>query len=178
MSKFKKVLMFACCCVPIATFPLAGEGYYNIQREVIEELDFKGSIDLEGVEVKKTTKVQGAAKIEGGRFSDVMVSGLLDVEDAKIQGNAEVVGELDAESTEFQQQLTFTGEELELKSSTANDIIIKVNGSKKHIQRLHIKEGSKVSGNITFESGNGEVVIDEESSFSGNLEGGKVVEEA
>ncbi|MCH1429452.1 MAG: hypothetical protein GWP59_08975 [Chlamydiales bacterium] len=178
MSKFKKVLLLTCCYIPATVFSFTGEGYHNIQREVIEDLDFKGSIDLEGVEVKKTTKVQGAAKIEGGRFLDLIVSGVLDVEDAKIQGNTEVIGELDAESTEFQQQLMFTGEELELKSSTANDIVIKVNGSKKHIQRLHIKEGSKVSGNITFESGNGEVVIDEESSFSGNLEGGKIVEEA
>ncbi|SCA58709.1 hypothetical protein AB751O23_AL_00090 [Chlamydiales bacterium SCGC AB-751-O23] len=178
MRNFKYLILlstFSICSILLA---ITGEGSSSFFNQTIDNLDFKGTVDLDDVNVKKDMHVQGIAKIEGGKIFNLQVEGILEIEDSIVEGDVNIVGELEAENTQFMKTLIFIGEELELKKTQAQDIILKKPNESKLTQRVRVREGSVVQGNIIFESGDGEVILDNDSRFLGNVQGGRVVSEA
>ncbi|MBP7189828.1 MAG: hypothetical protein KA998_01075 [Rickettsiaceae bacterium] len=128
-----------------------------------------GSITADGLRASEGI-IHGTAT-----FSNVEIAKNIDVYGAfvaksvNIAGKSIVYGNLSAENSKFQ-DIHLEAERATFLGTTARNIVVKA--SKKHKkQTITLKGNSEITGTIVFESGNGEVIVDETAKILGQTKG-------
>ena len=88
-----------------------------------------------------------------------------------MKGDACVKGAFFSENTDFQKNLEIDADRIILNNTKVQSIRIKLSGNK---QILILDKGTKVSGEIVFESGKGDIFLSNDSSIAGEIAGGEV----
>jgi len=168
-----------------------------------DSLAVKGPLDFIKLKIKGKTEISGPCRGEDGEFGDVVihgpfegtkiiaeslhVDGTVALEDFKIKGNVSINGPLKAKVGSFQ-DINTVNTPVALYDVSVNNINVKKDSGKisndpvnneGYGKNNEIKLAGKtiVSGNITFESGDGVVFIrDKTAQFKGKIIGGKIRE--
>lgn len=164
-----------------------------------DSLKVNGPLKFTELKIKGKTEISGPCKGEDGEFENVVihgpfegrkikansldVNGPVDIEDFKITGDVNINGPLKAKHGSFK-DINAAHTPIQLYSVTVNNINVKKEDSKKVStnnndtnNEIKLAGDTIVSGNITFESGNGVVFIrDKTAQLKGKVIGGKIRE--
>ncbi len=117
--------------------------------------------------------------INGGvKFKDVstagkaVINGKVELDHSKFDNTLNVNGHLSAKDSNFAKMVTMKSTDAEFENCNLQDITVQ-KSSTDPVQTIKLK-GTKVSGNITFESGKGVVEQDATSTIEGKVKGGTV----
>jgi hypothetical protein len=160
-----------------------------------DSLKVNGSLYFNELKIKGKTEVSGPCNGEEGEFTNIVVHGPVEVskikaesldvdgpvtiEDFKIKGDVNINGPLKAKNGSFN-DLNTVHTPVQLYSVTVNNINVKKDrGHNKsdNANEIKLAGNTVVSGNITFESGDGIVFIrDKTAQLKGKVIGGKIKE--
>lgn len=177
-------------------------GPANLNKIKADSLTVKGLFNFSQLKVKGDTEISGPTSGEEGEFANVIIHGSfwgskikvanLDVdgdvtiEDFKISGNVNINGPLKAKKGSFN-DINAVNTPIALYDVTVNNITVKKDNNKDSNTNAKSDDGNSneiklagntiVSGNITFESGDGIVFIrDKTAQLKGKIIGGKIKE--
>lgn len=160
-----------------------------------DTLTINGSLEFTEIKIKDKTVISGPCSGEDGEFSEVVIHGPFEgsrikanslqvdgdvaLEDFKISENVNISGSLKAKNGSFK-DINSVYSPLALYNVTVNNIIVKKNNGQNGEEsntEIKLAGNTIVSGDITFESGNGVVFIrDKTAQLKGKVIGGKIKE--
>ncbi len=139
-------------------------------KESFDALKVDGMLALDGTTIEGLLEVNGMLMAEWANIGELRVNGMAKFRDSTIRGKTAVSGMLKAKRTKFQGMVTIASQMLLLASSEADSITVrKIPG--RAVQTLILLDGTTVDGDVIFESGRGEVVMDASSKILGNVRG-------
>ncbi len=153
-------------------------GSYKISNNIVSsKLKVNGEATLkDNTIVKDIIIVNGQLKAFNTIFeSDVFANGVATLEYCSLKGNASFSGNISTNNCLFLNGLTLLAQKAHFSKCSINSIFVKKITYAKVVQTVILANGSTVSGDITFESGIGEVYIDSSSEIKGALNGGKKI---
>ncbi len=163
----------------LLTLLLAVSPLSAVDREIhgqrIEDLTFKGSLDLHRSESEGLLQVLGTLNASDSTLDEVEVKGTLLLKNCIVTGEVAILGTFIAERSRFDEPIFAFTKEMEFNCSRVDSIHINKVGHTPLTQIVKLKNGTVVEGNITFESKNGEIWLYKESRFLGAVVGGKIV---
>lgn len=148
-------------------------------------LEVNGPLEFSRLDVKENAEIHGPFKGFKGMFDILSVKGPVSV-DHLIANEFIIEGPLTATSLEVRKRLSVKGP-VEITEGTLDRLVVegkKIVLDKVKVNEIHIKDteskavlllkgNSKVEGNVTFESGDGEVKLESGSRINGSVHGGK-----
>lgn len=143
--------------------------------ESVSNVKANGSAKLDGTTVSNLTEVNGKLTANDSTLNELNVNGSANLESCTIQGNASISGSLKGKDNTFEDTLTISSENTTLSSSSLQSIEVRKVNSSDDKQVIRLEKNTSVEGDITFASGNGEVIIDASSEVLGNVIGGTVI---
>lgn len=154
-------------------------GSHKYGQETMVAFDVNGSLELNGTVILGNLIVNGYLSAKKTEIGFLEVNGAAELKECKIISGAIINGALEAEKSIFQKELSIAAETTVLRSTTAESIIIRQlekNPAQERnpIQILELRDGTRINGSISFESGEGEVIISADSEIIGDVKGGKV----
>jgi hypothetical protein len=102
------------------------------------------------------------------------INGKLIITNSTIWGPLHILGEITAKSSNFKGDIFAAGDKYKFTKCTLENTIVQANKSNT-IQKIIIRNHSKINGNIEFEQGNGIVEIDSTSTIHGKVIGATVI---
>lgn len=150
----------------------SGMGKYGV--EVIDSIDGAGLVKLQGTSVKDVL-VSGSLVSQGAKLGSLQIQGEANLRDTTVAGETTITGFLQTHSSTFEKPVSVcTGKAL-FTHTKIHSITVRKEPSFKGKQIIELKQGTTVAGNVHFESGKGEVHIDASSRIEGKVTGGKVI---
>lgn len=129
-----------------------------------------GPLNFQKLQVKKMGEVIGPVKGKQGDFLRLDIVGPVKIEETHI-GALFMTGSLFAKKSTIE-NLDITSEKIVLKDTTIGNIIVRQSSKNKNkLQRIHLRQGSIVKGDVIFESGNGYIDIKNSSKIYGKVKG-------
>ncbi len=132
-------------------------------------------LSLTAMNVLYTTEsfisAQGTLELKGIKLDNLEVNGAAKLTDVVISKETEVNGSLRANDCTFD-DISIATDILELKHCSVSKIIMRPS-SGTLIQKVILRQGSSVKGNIEFTTGTGEVYFYDSSIIEGNILNGK-----
>ncbi len=149
-------------------------GSFEVSHRVImDKLTINGKAKLgPDTFAEDSITVNGTLEASGTSFqSELVVNGPSKLEQCKINHTSHFSGVVNAIGSQFFKDLKLRTHKssfsnCKLDTMTVQEIPFVTK------QVIHLKNGSLVAGDVTFESGHGEVVIDESSNVQGMVYGG------
>jgi len=142
-------------------------------RAILDKLKINGEARLgEGTLVQEPMTINGRLYAMGTTFqSKLVANGPSTLSHCKLEDTVHASGVVTARSSQFFKNLTLrthksTFSNCQLNTMTVQEIPY---GTK---QVIHLMKGSIMTGDVTFESGHGEVVVDKTSEVQGTVHGG------
>lgn len=134
-----------------------------------------GLLDVKGSHINGDTSFSGALDAKNGVFRKIDGNGMAKFEDSSIQEESKFKGSISSKNTKFEKNIHIYSNTASFDNSTAKQSVVfhKLKTDKR--QRLFLRNGSVVSGEVNFRSGNGEVVLEKGSKVEGKVVGGKIV---
>lgn len=147
------------------------------QCTVNEKLKINGAATLgQHTIVKKLITVNGQFEATGTTFEDdLFVNGTTDIKSSTLKRKAHFSGNLTARDCHFTNSIILLAHDASFINCQIDDIIIHGLPYVKAPQKIRLFKGCEVSGDITFESKNGEVWVEKSSQIHGNVNGGKII---
>jgi cytoskeletal protein CcmA (bactofilin family) len=169
-NRYKKMHEVA---APVAMEGQAGtfEGATDLKDKTFDTLQIKGDAKLESVQVTNDATITGLLDAKKLNAKQLNVTGNANIDEATVEA-ANVTGMLNAKGCTIQ-DLSVTSESSMMDSCKVKKITVKkVEGSEKP-QVLELNN-SQVEGDVTFEAGNGEVVLKGDARVAGAVVGGAI----
>lgn len=155
-----------------------------------QTLNIHGPFDFKKIDVTKSSDVSGPMRGEEGHFANLSVTGSLEAEKITtetlsvigpatlkyftVKGHADIKGPLVSQKGHLQ-DVTYMSKG-DLTDTTVKNIVVKHNNAhadKHEKDVLELKGTTAVTGDITFESGQGEIITEgKDISISGKIKGG------
>lgn len=131
-------------------------GKLNAKESILHELTINGDSKLKDVTLSGPTSINGH----------------LEAQDSKFNGPVTIHGHLSAKGSSFKEPIKVRSTNTNFENSTLHDITIEKSrsGEKEYLNL----EGTKIEGNVKFESGTGIVRLDDKSSITGKVTGATV----
>lgn len=139
-------------------------------------LDAYGPVSLAKVKVDGKTVAHGSLDIKESELNDLEVNGSVSLHSTVVKGHTIISGSLTADTKSEMHDISISTNEMTIRDSVANNIIVRKNNSSeiKH-QTVYLEGATQIKGNITFEQGNGEVIIHDPARFDGKVIGGEIL---
>lgn len=151
-------------------------GSANLEHDSYISLIVHGSADLEDVKISKDLDVNGSLKAEDCTFKEVVVHGAGSFEECKISGLIRVLGSADFDDCKLK-KVEITSSSTEFEECKVSEILMKKNSSILNSSQKVTLKDTVVSGDVTFEQGNGIVVLKDGAKVKGKVVGGKIVKD-
>ena len=149
-------------------------GTADLNQVEAKTLSVTGPLKFHKIEISDKTTVIGPLSGKEGKFGRLNVTGTMDVSKIQVNGDTKIIGTLEATDATFK-NIEITTHKLELTNTLVNDIHIKKNPTSDKEQTLTIHGKSTVMGDITFDSGKGQIKVDKSVDLKGAIKGGNVV---
>ncbi|MFZ4772594.1 MAG: hypothetical protein ACOYK9_01205 [Chlamydiia bacterium] len=164
-------------------------GNVTYGKVTISEVNANGNVHLAGTKVSGSLNVNGNLKASDARLEKMTVNGEVLLENCtikkmevngkmtltkcSIEQKSQINGFVSATNCKFAGELVVASKKMVFDSCQIRSLSIpKESGSQ--IQVVELKGATRVAGSITFESGNGEVVLSSMSKVDGKVSGGKI----
>ncbi len=147
------------------------EGFTKLNDKTFDKLQVMGDAELENVQVTNEATITGMLTAKKLTAKQLQVTGNAKLDEATVEG-AHIMGMLDAKACTIQ-DLAITTESSMLNACKVKTVMVKkVEGSEKP-QVLEL-DNTVIEGDVTFEAGNGEIVLKGDSRVAGAIIGGAV----
>ncbi len=162
-------------------------GSADLSNHSFENLTVSGSADLKDLKVDKDLIVSGSFEGKNITADNISASGSASLENINVKNNLKVSGSFEGKNITVEGKTKISGgmivskgnftdieisaSRIKLFDSKSHNILILESDSK---QKLELKN-STISGDITFESGKGEIYLDSDSKILGKVDGAKVI---
>jgi hypothetical protein len=133
----------------------------------IATMQVNGKTSLDHCSIE-SLQVHGKTSIDSCSVGAMEVYGKALLDNCSIKNKSSVTGSLDARSSTFADELTVAPEKVVFKSCSLSSLRIAEAKGSKRAQVVELKETTNVNGSITFERGNGEVILGSNCVISGN----------
>lgn len=141
-----------------------------LKDKKMDEIKVFGAADVESVTAKKVD-VNGALRAKKLTVDEgVAVHGAVTVSETVVKGNVEVSGGLEAIGSTLQ-DVSIAGA-ASLVDTTAKSV--RFTGTEGE-QKLRLSGKTEVAGDVVFDNGKGEVLLEKGAVVKGQVKGGKVV---
>lgn len=169
------------------------QGRAEINNTQLDKLKVYGKFLISESTVKGNLKVRGKFQASTTTFeAKVHTMGRFKVQDAVFQKQVKVIGSIEANQTYFADKLTAIAQQIGLYDVTAQDLYIKNSkreleiwgkkykflsflfGKKEEPTVIRLSGKTVVKGSITFEAGDGIVLLGDEAIIEGQVIGGVV----
>ena len=149
-------------------------GNMNCGKGNVESLEANGAVNLNGTNVLGETVINGLLMAEDSNFNGVDVNGNAEFIQCSINHDALIKGALKASSSKFNGSLGIYSNATRL-INTLVDGDIHVYHTNPAKQVVYLDNFSRVTGNVVFDDGQGEVVLRGQSKVEGKIIGGNAV---
>lgn len=129
---------------------------------------------LEGTEILGTVSVNGSLNAEESAIGSLQVNGQVDLKNCLINNTTTINGSLNAVNTKFQKELSVTSQKIILGTCSIDTLIVREVKGYDGTQVIDLRSGTKVTGPIIVESGNGEIWLSSNSEISDRVSEAKV----
>lgn len=150
-------------------------GYQRYGKETVDSIQGNGSIILEGTKVLGLILVNGSLNAEESAIGSLQVNGQVDLKNCLVNNTATINGSLNADNTKFQKELSVASQRITLRTCSVDSLIVREVGGYDGVQVIDLRSGTKITGPIVVESGNGEIWLSSNSEISEQISGAKVV---
>lgn len=158
------------CCPLQSKNTYCGARYFGAEH--LGTIEILGATELDGTNVEHLT-VYGNLQAQKAIIGTLMVNGSVYLENSVVQYEAMIQGFLEASTTTFN-KIIIASTEVIFRATTIKDIIVR-NNQGSGISRVKLNNGSHITGSVTFESGDGEILLSADSSVSGRVKGGRII---
>lgn len=150
---------------------------FSLQDEELDDYKVSGSVRMNHCLAQGFTKINGTLSAQNRcLFEDLAVNGDCSLKQCVVKGGLYARGILVLDYTLVQEDIIAPAREINLlQTRVSGDITVKKVNNFPGKQIVHIRRGSSVDGNITFDSKNGEVHLYKGSKFLGATVGGKII---
>ncbi len=149
-----------------------GFGVCNYGKENVPSVVCVGPTVLKETTVSGDVKVAGSLKALNVSMGSMMITGSTDIQNVKVNGFADVTGNLTADGAEFKQGLSVSASKILLSHSKIDgELIVNSQTTKPY---LKMQCGSIVTGTVTFEGMEGVVQITDDSVVQGKIVNGSI----
>jgi len=134
-------------------------------KETVSSIQVNGSVVLNEAEILGLVQVNGSLKADASKIHTLQVNGQANLNSCVIHDTAIVNGSLSAKNTQFQQELSVSSEKIILKMCSVNSLVVRKTSGTTRTEIVDLRDGTRVKGTVTVESGNGEVWISSNSEL-------------
>jgi len=139
-------------------------GYINVTGEInLNKIKIAGPATITGNFLSKNVELTSTAKMIG----------ITKCDSCAFHSSADFVGELTIKNSQFDSNISIEAKEAEFTNTRLQNIYIKK--SPQHDEETVVLAKNSSVKNITFEDGNGRVIVSTGSHITGRVDGGKVV---
>ena len=142
---------------------------------IAEEANIIGPVNGSLGKFKKLDVI-GPVELQKSEIDSLNVVGPINLKNVNIIKDANIVGSLEAKKSIFH-DIIITAETIKLSETNAGNITIKINSQILYLkgkQILEINNKTIISGNITFESKMGKIIISKDSRINGKVIGAEI----
>jgi hypothetical protein len=150
------------------------KGYQKYGKETVDAIQANGSLILEETNILGLVSVTGSLNADGSAIGSLQVNGQADLKNCLIDKTTTINGSLNADHTKFQNELSVTSQKTTLVTCSVSSLTIRKVKGFDGTQIIDLRSGTKVTGPITVESGNGEIWLSANSEISDQVSGAKV----
>lgn len=151
------------------------EVYYgptNLNRQSFENLTIYGPADINECTVTQLADFKGPVKASKSTFQTVHVDGLAKLDRSTVLEEVFINGPLNAEDCKIH-SISIASTGLSLTHCKVDRVLVRKNGNSEP-QRVYLGKETTV-GAITFERGNGQVIMGDPTAVVNDVKGGSVV---
>ncbi len=182
MKKFKTLLLLLIAFSFVATLfaedpapKQQAAGLTSYGAETIDTLNASGLIKLNGTTIRTLAQVRGSLLATSARLSSLEVYGEANLNNTTLSQPSTIIGYLRAQNSNFPSLLTLGAQKATFTACKLSSLTIRKDDSFKGKQIIELKQGTEVTGPITFESGKGEVHVYSTSHVYQPITGGKLI---
>lgn len=150
-------------------------GYQKYGKETVDSIKGNGSVLLEGTKVLGLVLVNGSLNAEESAIGSLEVNGKVDLKNCLVNNTATINGSLSGDNTKFQKELSVASQKITLRTCSVDSLIVREVSGYDGIQVIDLRSGTKITGHVVVESGNGEIWLSSNSKISDQVSGAKVV---
>lgn len=150
-------------------------GYQSYGKETVNSIQGNGSVVLDGTKVLGLVQVNGSLEADEAAIDSLQINGQATLKNCLIKNGASINGSLAADNTKFQKELSVASQKIILRTCSVESLTVRQVAGFEGIQIIDLKSGTKVTGPIVVESGNGEVWLSSNSEALGEISGAKVI---
>lgn len=137
-------------------------------------LTTNGMASIDNTIISGKTQTSGYLKANNSKFESLKSNGQAVLSNCTIEKDAAINGQLMAESTIFNNNLNLHSSQSKLSDSRVNKNVHVYHSNSK--QSMLLLKGSTIDGDVIFDDGNGEIIMDKSSQINGSVIGGKVIQ--
>ncbi|MBL0941135.1 MAG: hypothetical protein IBJ00_00135 [Alphaproteobacteria bacterium] len=168
-------------------------GFARYEKKNISKVQVYGPAVFEGTTVTETAQISGPMNAEDARFKNLVVNGPCNlkgsfineavlngpvkVQKVTVTGKIEINGPLKARDSHFKGPISIAARKITFEGSDATNLELRTSRNAEDKKgQIVILKNSIISGNITFEEGNGKVFLTRGSKVKGQVKGGQLIE--
>lgn len=140
------------------------EGYLNYGNEILNSVQVNGYVTLNGTTILQQLQVNGSLSANQAQIGAMMVNGQASLNNCTVKNKSVVAGSLTAMLSTFSDEITLASDNSTFDACTIASIRVRKNNAIP--PTIELKGKTKVTGLITFESGNGQVIASPDSQIS------------
>lgn len=172
-----KLLAFlmATCCLYAQPANQSAEGYLTYGNETLNSVQVNGFVTLNGTTILQQLQVNGSLSANQAQIGAMIVNGQASLNNCTVKNKSTVAGSISAMLSTFNDEITLDSNNSTFDACTIASIRVRKNKNNAIPPTIELKGKTKVSGMITFESGNGQVIASPDSQItSQQLTGGEL----
>lgn len=150
-------------------------GYQRYGKETVDAIQANGSVVLEGTKVLGLVSVNGSLNAEESAIGNLHINGQVDLKNCLIDNTTTINGGLNADNTKFEKELSVASQKITLRTCSVDSLILREVTGYEGTQVIDLRSGTKVTGPIVVESGNGEIWLSSNSEITEQVSGAKVI---
>lgn len=149
-------------------------GVIKYGKETLVSVHANGFVTLEGTVVRKTLFVNGSLAANKAQINSMHVNGHAGVVECVVDGKSQVHGFFCPEHSTFRSELILSVQSVNFKDCNLESLVIKKPLWVFGTQVVELSEKTICKGPITFEGGNGKVILSGNSQVLGPVQGAEV----
>lgn len=149
-------------------------GVIRYGNETLASLQGNGLVTLDGTYVRKSLIVNGSLDANDAHIGSLKVNGQAKLNGTNVDGKTEVNGFLSADKSTFQKEIAVSAHKVQFSDCTLDSIVIKKTGWAFGSQVVELLDKTVCKGSITFEAGDGKIIVSDSSQILGAIQGAEV----
>lgn len=149
-------------------------GVIHYGNENLASLKGNGIVTLEGTTVRNMLVVNGSLDAKDARIGALQVNGHATLTGSTVEGKSEINGFLNADNSNFNSDMEISAHKVKFQECNVDSLVIKKPLWAFGSQVVELAKKTICRGPITFEAGNGKIILSGDSQILGAVQGAEI----